>query len=263
MAIAEEGLAGRTRVAAPRPGPPVTVQLLGGFEVRSESGPVPLPMSAQRLVSFLALRERPVLRLYVAGNLWLDSTEDHSAGCLRSALWRLSRPGYAIVETAGNQLRLAQNVEVDVREAGARARRLVSHGGPIEPGDLSTIMVSGDILPDWYEDWVVIERERFRQIRIHALEAMSARLRSDGRYAEAVEAGLAALQAEPLRESAHRAVISAHLAEGNVVEALRQYSTFRRVIRKELGLEPSPAMEQLLQSVRSDRWEHSASVTKR
>lgn len=222
-----------------------------------------MPFSAQRLVSFLALHDRPLLRLYVAGSLWTDSSESHAAGCLRSALWRLSRPGIAVVETLGKQLRLAAHVAVDVRDASRRARRLVATSSPIEPGDLTAMMTAADILPDWYDDWVVVERERFRQLRIHALEAISARLRDEGRYAEAVEAGLAAVQCEPLRESAHRAVVAAHLSEGNIVEALRQYATFRGILRAEIDLEPSSAMEELIRPVRTNRWEAQLAVTKR
>jgi DNA-binding SARP family transcriptional activator len=72
---------------------------------------------------------------------------------------------------------------------------------------------------------VLVERERFRQLRLHALEALCRRLTGDGLHAEAVDAGIAAIAAEPLRESAHRALMSAHVAEGNRGEAMRQTSS--------------------------------------
>jgi len=75
---------------------------------------------------------------------------------------------------------------------------------------------------------------------------LSRRLVSVGRYADAIEVGLAALRNEPLRESAHRALISVHLAEGNPSEALRQYRQFRELLRAELGLEPSPLIKELV-----------------
>ena len=62
--------------------------------------------------------------------------------------------------------------------------------------------------------------------------------------------GLAAVAGEPLRESAHRALITAYLAEGNRSEALRQYRFFRHLLADELGLEPSPLMESLVDPVR-------------
>ena len=81
-----------------------------------------------------------------------------------------------------------------------------------------------DLLPDWNEDWVLIERERFRQARLHALEALCDRFSEAGRMMPAIQAGLAAVTADPFRESAHRALIRTHLREGNRSEALRQYS---------------------------------------
>ncbi|HEX2156656.1 MAG TPA: bacterial transcriptional activator domain-containing protein, partial [Actinomycetes bacterium] len=107
--------------------------------------------------------------------------------------------------------------------------------------------LAGDLLPDWYEDWVVLERERLRQLRLHALEALCARLTGAGRFGAAVQAGLAAVAGEPLRESAHRTLIRAHLAEGNPGEAVRQYHLYRRLLTDELAIEPSPAIRGLVQ----------------
>jgi DNA-binding SARP family transcriptional activator len=61
-----------------------------------------------------------------------------------------------------------------------------------------------------------------------------------------VEAGLAAVRAEPLRESAHRTLVRAHLAEGNRFEANRQYHNCRRLLQAELGLEPSRGLRELI-----------------
>src|SRR6266571_3495035 len=53
--------------------------------------------------------------------------------------------------------------------------------------------LSIDLLPYWYEDWVLVERERFRQLRLHALEALCEQLTALGRFDHAVEAGIAAV----------------------------------------------------------------------
>ena len=83
-----------------------------------------------------------------------------------------------------------------------------------------------------------LDRERFRQIRLHLLETLCEELLEAGRYAQAIEAGYAAVCGEPLRESAYRALIRAHLAEGNTSEAIRQYERFRELLKRELDLEP-------------------------
>ena len=93
---------------------------------------------------------------------------------------------------------------------------------------------------------MLVERERLRQLRIHALEQLATFLSELGRHAEALEAALAAVTAEPLRETAQRALIIVHLAEGNASEALRQYESYRRLLLENLGVEPSPTLQKLI-----------------
>jgi DNA-binding SARP family transcriptional activator len=221
--------------------------LLGAFDLSVGGESVLLPMNGQRVLVFLALHGRSLMRPFVAGSLWLDSTEDRAAGSLRSALWRLNRR-HRFVETTGERLSLAADVHVDVEAAAGQARRLLDTTESECPSPES-LLLSLDLLPDWYDDWVAVERERFRQLRVHALERLCDRLVEAERFGEAIEAGLAAMRSEPLRESAHRALVGAHLAEGNHCEALNQYRRFRALLNDELGLEPSPKMEALIASV--------------
>jgi DNA-binding SARP family transcriptional activator len=157
-------------------------------------------------------------------------------------LWRLRRPGLALVDIDGRRIQLSADVTVDVREVSAFARRVINPSQDCDLTDCDAMALDGDVLPDWYEDWVMLERERFRQIRLHALEAVCDRYTGAGRYAQAVEAGLAAVRGEPLRESANRCLIKAFIAEGNRLDARRQYQRFSEILRQELGVEASPQM---------------------
>src|SRR5262249_48908431 len=103
-----------------------------------------------------------------------------------------------------------------------------------------------DLLPDWYDDWLVIERERFHQLRLRTLELICDRMTASGQFARALDVGLAAVAGEPLRESAHRALVKVHLAEGNPAEARRQFDLYRRLLNEQLGLAPSPKIVELL-----------------
>jgi DNA-binding SARP family transcriptional activator len=234
--------------ATQRPGEP-SLQLLDSFDLSLAGSRLELPLPAQRLLAFLALHDQPLLRGYVAGTLWLDSNEAHAAGSLRSALWRVRRLGPRLVEARGSRLELASAVAVDVRAAVAWARRVLDPATELRETDVAPIWRPGELLPDWYEDWVAIERERLRALRAHALEALCRRLTAAGRYGEATEAGLASVRDEPLRESAHRVLIGVHLAEGNRVAALQQYRAFARLLRDEVGMSPSSYMEQLMESM--------------
>jgi DNA-binding SARP family transcriptional activator len=222
--------------------------LLRGFELRCYGASISLPRSAQRLLAFLALHPRPVLRGYVAGNLWLESDDEHAHASLRSALWRLQRPGCGLVNVTDGHLALATHVTLDVRMFCATAREVLRAGSAPSPSNVAVLCEAGDLLPDWYEDWLAIERERLRQLRLHALDAACERLRRAERFSEATEVGLAAVAAEPLRESAHRALIDVHLAERNVAEAIRQYDLFRRLVATHLGTKPSRELQDLLET---------------
>ncbi len=226
--------------------PDLRLTLIGGFELELDGEIVHLPLACQRLVAYLALHDRSLLRVHVAGKLWLDATEERSCANLRSALWRLRRPGPAVVEASTSHVGISKEVTIDLHEVVALARRIVEGATPEAQLDVEREPLCGDLLPDWYDDWVLAERERLRQLRLHALETLSDDLARAGRFAEAVDTALRAVHADPLRESAHRALIRAHLAEGNPGEAFRQYRSFADRLRDELDMEPSALMQELV-----------------
>jgi DNA-binding SARP family transcriptional activator len=208
--------------------------------------PVALPLSSQRLLALLALHERPIQRTYVAGTLWADYAEQRSVANLRTALARLPHIAGRLVEVVGRQLRLSMWVSVDVRETAALAERVID-------GDEDILRMKGlhrrltdDLLPDWYEDWVQAEQERYRELRLHALEALCEGLTHLGAFGPAIEAGLAAVAGEPLRESSRRALIRAYMAEGNQAAAVFQYRKFHSLLDSELGLSPSRSLTNLV-----------------
>jgi len=227
----------------------IRVSLAGAFELSRNGETIDLATPAQRVLAFLALHEQPVRRTHVAGVLWLDSNEERAAGSLRSALWRIRQCCDSIVESTHRGLRLSPAVCVDVRETILWARRVGDAAHQIDDDDVGHAFSGGELLADWYDDWVLLERERLRQLRLHASEVLTQRLVTVGRYADAMEVALAALRSEPLRESAHRAVISVHLAEGNRSEALRQFRHYRELLRAQLGLEPSALMKDLVNAL--------------
>jgi DNA-binding SARP family transcriptional activator len=234
---------------------PIRVQLLGDFGVFHRLTPVQVRRCGQKLLAFLGLSPHPVARSRVAGALWPESAAAQASANLRAALSRLPRPdGLSLTSSRHTDLALSEHVEVDVWLCDAQIRRLrnveavadpAGPGPELDPNPL----LNGDVLPLWEDEWLLVERERHRQARLHALERLSVRLREAGRFEEALEAALSAVSGEPLRESAHRRVIEVHLAEGNPAEALRQFEIYRRVLREELGLSPSATIRQLLRSV--------------
>jgi SARP family transcriptional regulator, regulator of embCAB operon len=228
------------------------VAVLGGFDLSWERSILGVPRASQRLLGFLALRGGVVSRATVAGTLWPDASEGHAYSNLRSALSRLGHTAHEALTASRLEVGLAEQVAVDIRHAQALARRLLDPVSTSDQSDLGTAAIaalSADLLPDWYDDWVVIEAEDWRQLRVHALEALAGKLTIRGRWGEAAGAAGAAVRAEPLRESAHAALIQVHLAEGNQSQALRQFARYRSSLHAELGLEPTPRLRQLIQDL--------------
>jgi DNA-binding SARP family transcriptional activator len=229
--------------------------LFDGWRLTRNGGGVHVPVRGQRLVALLALRG-PQTRALVGGTLWPEASEQRAQTSVRAALWALHQQAPGLVEAIGGEIRLASHVLVDVKEFLTHARGMLHLREPSRPRTSSALAPSsgwlgGELLPGWYDDWVLVERERMHQLRLHALEALTDHLIERGDYAEALEAALTAVAADPLRESAHRLVMRAHLAEGNAAEALRQYERFRVLLRESLGIEPSRQMAELVEQIRA------------
>jgi SARP family transcriptional regulator, regulator of embCAB operon len=229
---------------------PVRVAMLGRFGLIDGSGsPIPVANGTQRLLSLLALRDRVVQRTSVAGALWPDVSESRAHASLRSALLRIPRAARSVVSISETELSLAEGVAVDLREAQLLAHRLVDGTLPLSDGDVShatVAVLSLDLLPGCVDEWVVPEAEAWRQLRLHALEALSDRLVESARFGDATTAAMAAIKAEPLRESAHAALIRVHLAECNQSEARRQYERYHELLQSELGIEPTSRLRELV-----------------
>jgi len=238
----------RRDAGAPREGPRFQVRLLAGFHLEQDGQTLRTPHSVRRLIAFLGVRGRSS-RAEIAGTLWPDVPEARAHASLRTALWRLHRLTGAPLVVGRDALALTSAADVDVQAFVAAARHALDRSdGALNGTSTAALDVMGELLPGWYDDWILFERERLRQLQLHALEAIAQRLTKAQRYAEAIEAALAAVRLEPLRESAIRTLIAAHLAEHNVVEAVRRFESFRDGLTNELGVGPTPDLERLVRS---------------
>jgi SARP family transcriptional regulator, regulator of embCAB operon len=223
--------------------------LLGGFGLLNGRVDVTLAEGTQRLLAFLAVRKKPVKRIFAAGALWPEADDYHAYSSLRSAVARLEPAAESALVVTTTHLKLADSVTVDLWESEALARQLVGpHTSFTIRNSFSTDIdaLSQDVLTGWYEDWVILEAENWRQLRLHALEALAQDLMRMGSYAEAASAAQTAVQADPLRESARAGLISVHIAEGNISEALSEFAKYRRTLMRDLGLEPTSGLKALL-----------------
>jgi DNA-binding SARP family transcriptional activator len=226
---------------------PVGLVLLGGFQCAYLGNPVPLALGAQRLLALLALHPAGVHRVVAAERLWPAAEPDRAAANLRAALWRGKRIGEKLViDPCAPRLRLAPTVGVDMHILLERLR------DPSQPAwddnerkDAVTGLTS-TLLPDWSDDWLTFERERWNQTRVHHLERIAQQLLAQEHYFAALETALAAVALEPIRETAHRIIIETHLAEGNKATALQHYQRYRGLLQRELNVAPSPLLDELI-----------------
>jgi DNA-binding SARP family transcriptional activator len=222
--------------------------VLGSFELRiplastprTDTDPnattaSPLENDERRLLALLALTAAPLRARDIARALWPTRSADVALGTLAGVCDSLGE----LVVSAGDTLRICEQVRVDLSRALELLRAWERAPSTVEsqaPEELVELLAQ-DLLPGWTDGWVAPERERFRRVRLHALESLCRRLTEAGRPEPAIRAGLLVVAAEPLRESARRALIEAHLAAGNVSEAVHQYEAFAEGCAK-LGRTP-------------------------
>lgn len=228
--------------------------LLGDFSLTVGDENVVVAPAAQRLIAFLALQtHRQVRRSYVSGSLWTDSAESRAGANLRSAIWRTRVvDGAPLAMASSTHVWLRPDIHIDLDQSHDRARQLLAVAS-LDGAGLDVVgeyqRFASDLLVGWYDEWVDVERERFRQLRLHVLDHVSELLLRTQKYCEAVEVALLAVRSEPLRESARRLLVRAHLCEGNLAEAMRQYREYAELLGRELGVRPSRAMEELMAEV--------------
>jgi DNA-binding SARP family transcriptional activator len=229
---------------------PAHVRLTEGFDLQVGARSVAVPHGSQRLLAFLALARQPVTRSRIAGQLWLDLPESRALGNLRSALWRLRLLPRRVVQVLDNRLALAHEVDVDLNELTLASQRLIDAPDRSALAHVGDLIAATDVLSGWEDDWLVVDRERFRELRLHALEHAGEALMAMGNLADAALTALAVVAAEPLRESAQRLLIQIYVREGNRAEALRRYREYRKLMAGELDLAPSELMEELVVGLR-------------
>jgi DNA-binding SARP family transcriptional activator len=230
------------------------LQLLGAFRLLCDGREVPLSLREQRLVALLALRAgRP--RNYLAATLWPNGSDERALTSLRVTVWRLRQTVPDLVVAGRNTLALRSDVSCDVQEVLQVASRVAREPETLDLWEAVSALSGDDFLPGWYDDWVQLERERLRQVRVRTLDRLARLALIDSDDPDiAATAALASARIEPLRETPQRLLIAAEIASGNLAEARGHFESYRHRVLDELGIEPSPRLSELVgRLVRSAR----------
>jgi DNA-binding SARP family transcriptional activator len=221
------------------------LSLLGAWRLQRGNTTMTVASREQRLIACVGLlgcRHRS----FLSGLLWPKSSETQAAGNLRSTVWCISHSFPHLLRAGAATLELDESVQLDVAALQRHVAILREQPGVHIPDSYLDHLSRAELLPGWYEDWVVFEQERLRQLRLSALEFLARQYLSANEPGRAVIAALSAVSIEPLRESAHFLLVQAHLAAGNRAAAVRAYTMVADRLEAELGVQPSHQLAGLL-----------------
>ena len=234
------------------------LSLLGGFRVRLDLGPpLALPAKAQALMAYLALRAGQAQpRDKLGALLWGDIGDEQARSNLRHALFTIRKAvGPALpasVVSEGQMVTLAPAAfDVDVQKFEA----LVREGTP-EALEQAAALYQGELLDGLgvdeprFEEWLLGERERLRELAIDALALLLAHESQTGRTQRAIKTATCLLAMDPLQEAVHRTLMRLYARQGRRAAALKQYQTCVDVLKRELGAAPEHQTRELHHEIR-------------
>lgn len=217
-----------TPVSAPR----FSIYLFGSFESALDSKSVRFSTrKIESLLAFLVLHPEPQPREKLAALLWGDVSDEQARVSLRYALGQLRKTlggDFLIADRETVQLNPRFPIWVDAREFQTAGRKL------------QVQLYRGDLLADFYDEWILPERERYRQWYLDALLELTQQYRATSDYARAIETAQRLLESDPANERAHQHLMFCFVAQGNRQAALNQYEQCVRALREELAVDPAP-----------------------
>ncbi len=230
----------------------IRIYLLGKFAVHIGDPPREVEVTSVRarwLLAYLALEgEQELSRSHLAGALWPEWPEARARRALNQTVWQIRRLlGPDILISRSESLALAPHVWVDVR---AFQKGITSEDE--EQLRAAVSLYQGDLLPQCYEDWALIARERLREQYLDGMHNLVRMLKNKGDYQSALHYAREVVRIEPLREAEHREIIQLYLILNQPVQALRQYHTLQALLMEELGIEPSPETRALYEAIQTN-----------
>lgn len=225
------------------------LRTLGGWGVTRAGAEVVLPPRDQRLVALLLIDGRRP-RSVLAARLWPDAPDARASSNLRSATLDLRRRAPGLVQSVAGTLGLDPAVRSDL----ARLRRLLRGGHVMSlVEEAGALLRVEELLPGWHEEWVVSERECLHEGTLDRIQHVVRGLVDIEAADQALPLVRVAIQLDPMRESAHRALARLHLLSGDRVAAWQVYAGFRRRSVREFGVSPSSRFEELIEPLRAER----------
>jgi DNA-binding SARP family transcriptional activator len=241
------------------------VRLLGQFDVRRDSAkPISIPSRpAQSLLAFLLIN--PYIehrREKLAGILWPDATEKNARSNLRHALWqvrdaiepkrtRARAAPYLLVNDISISFNAQAKYWLDVSVVQAANRENASVDDLIG----AVRLYAGELLPGFYDDWVLPERERLRSVFEQRMKRLLEQLQDEQRWKKVLEEAERWIALAQSPEAAYRALMIAHSQLGEMSQVAAVYQRCMQALRDDLGVEPSEQARLLFEQLKSGKAE--------
>jgi predicted ATPase/DNA-binding SARP family transcriptional activator len=210
-----------------------------------------IPAKAILLLCVLALKaDQPVDRTKLAYTLWPDDAEDEAKAKLRRHLHLLGR---AIGTSEERPQIVATNTTLTWKRDGPCSVDVVDFESLIASGDRegASALYTGDLLPNFYEDWLEAPRRRLRDVQLQNLLALAEQYSQRDDAAKTLDYGRRALRIDPWREDAIRYVVQARTRLGDRSGAMQEYTQFVTRLREEFGAEPLAETQQAFEALKT------------
>ena len=236
--------------------------LLGGFEMRRATGEVVeiLGQKDRALLAFLAMAPADTHpRERLAGMLWSEHGDRQARDSLKQTLGRLRR----CLETADHGALRADRQSIgldrDLVSVDVLAFERLVRDGTIDSLAQAAALYRGDLLEGItihdpaFEDWLLVERQRLRQLLERALASLMSQALEAGDVDMAAEAARRSILLDPLSEAAYRTLMQVHADQGQTAQALKLYESLSERLYRELGVQPEPSTVALHDRIRQRR----------
>jgi len=247
------------------------IGLLGGFSVTLDNQPVTGFRSAKTRALLAYLAAQPDLdhsRAKLATLFWGDLPDTAASANLRNELSNLKKAlgNHPALEISRSALRLhSAHATIDVHALRTGLTKLGALPAEVQAGRVDELAAAigyytGEFLAGFnlndaieFDDWQLITREQLHEQVMTALSTLQLRYAERGRWMELAGVARRQLAVVPWLESAHRNLMQALAAQGQVQTALEQYARCCAVLQEELGVEPSLATQEVAARLRTGR----------
>jgi len=232
------------------------VRLLGSFDVRQDGKAIAISSRpAQSLFAYLILSAGTSHRREkLAGLLWPDSLEETARDNLRHALWRVRK---SLESASATRFLHADDLSIRFEatsEYWLDADKLEKLSESASADELIAVLSAyqGELLPGFYDEWVVLEREHLYSIFEHHMARLLSILQNEKRWLDILDWGERWIKLGQKPEPAYRALMSAHAAKGDMSKVAGTYERCVKSLR-EFGMEPSEQTKELYEDLKSGR----------